>query len=111
MSTTTVILTNAPEFHMLDLELDSSAPVFTTMVEIADGTLLPWGVPGEDCPQLMGNVQWTTIGATYAVGHAVDVNYGNRRIAIIDLDNTEGMAVLRITNWVNEIEGATLAGL
>ena len=51
----------------------------------------------------MGQVTWDCLHHTMAVGFVGSPGDGenrNNRVAVFDLDNADGMDVIRITNWV-----------
>lgn len=64
--------------------------IFEVMVDTADATL--------------GVIEWFRLDATFAVGRITGqppLARGPERVAVIDLDVADGMAVIRIANWVN----------
>ncbi|QWY84431.1 hypothetical protein SEA_KNOCKER_90 [Mycobacterium phage Knocker] len=90
-----------------DMVADGNSPVFDTMICLADGSInAPFDGSEDD---FRADPRWFKIAATYAVGHIANMATCNEdRVAIIDLDNTDGLTVLRIVNWVNHIDGAVL---
>lgn len=88
-----------------DMVADGNAPVFDTMLCLADGSI---SAPFED-DHFRADAEWSTLRATWCAGTVFNtVTMTNDRIAVIDLDNANGLEVLRVINWVNHIDGADL---
>lgn len=122
MSTTIAIVTGTPDhrgpatepgvypvipgrMNTTDMEADGDTPVFDTMIALADGSI---SAPFND-DHLRSDVRWFKISAVIVAGHVYDTTTGSdNRVAVIDLDNANGLDVLRTVNWVNHIEDATL---
>jgi len=90
-----------------DMVCDSNSPVFDTMICLADGSVsAPFNGTEDD---FRAAPRWFKIAPTYAVGHIANLTTSTEdRIAVIDLDNADGLTVLRIVNWVNHADGAEL---
>lgn len=88
-----------------DLVVRGETPVFDTMLALADGTLnAPFG---DD--DFRSDPSWSKIARTWVAGTVANIATGeNDRIAVIDLDNTDGLTVLHLVNWVNHIDGALI---
>ena len=112
MTTTIAVLTgtapNSTDNGVLAVHTEDhggDAPVFDLMIELSD----PEGRNffGDGDTRL--GVSWIRVTATYVVGTVYNHQHGvTDRIAVIDLDNTGGLDVLHLTNWVNHIEAAKL---
>lgn len=98
MATTIAIITKG---NVLDIEEPSAAPIYQNMVDIADGTITPWGVDFNPLGTTT-TVTWTTLAATYAVGWTQDGDYNRHRIAILDVDNMGAQEAIKIAGYVNE---------
>jgi hypothetical protein len=122
MSTTIAIVTGTPDhrgpavdhgvypvipgrMNTADLVADGDSPVFDTMVSLADGSIVaPFNDDHDRC-----DVRWVAITTNWVAGYAHDITTGSpNRLAVIDLDNANGLDVLRVINWVNHIDGADL---
>lgn len=87
--------------NLLDIVEPSGSPVFQNMLDIADGTVLPWGHDRSVSP--IGQVHWHVIAPTYAIGRNDNADGGTLRIAVIDLDAADGLTAVMVTNWVNSL--------
>ena len=87
---------------VLDIEETSEAPIYQNMLDIAEGTIKPWGMSFNPHATATA-VNWTHLAPTYAIGWAQDADYNRHRIAIVDLDNTDARTAIRIAGYVNEL--------
>lgn len=97
MTTTVAIITTG---NILEIEEPSNAPVFQNMLDVSDGTILPWG---QDADFIGPQITWHTIAPTYAIGYATDTNMVSRKLAVMDLDNTNARDAITITGYVNNL--------
>lgn len=88
-----------------DMIVAGDTPVFDTMLGLADGAV---SAPFAD-DEFRSDPAWSRITRNWVAGTVANIGQSTTdRIAVIDLDNTDGLAVLHIINWVNHIDGATL---
>lgn len=89
-----------------DMVCDSNAaPVFDTMLCLADGSI---SAPFED-QDYRADAEWSRLTPNWVAGTVFNTStMTNDRIAVIDLDNANGLDVLHVINWVNHIDGAEL---
>ena len=97
MSTDVAIIV---EGNTLDIEEPSAAPIYQNMLDIADGTIKPWGMSFNPLGTTT-TVNWTHLAPTYAIGWAQDADYNLHRIAIVDLDNTDARTAVKVAGYVN----------
>lgn len=88
-----------------DMVADGDAPVFDTMLALADGSI---NAPFAD-DEFRADPRWSKITVNWVAGTVFNTTTGmDDRIAVIDLDNANGLDVLHVINWVNHIDGAVL---
>lgn len=84
------------------------AVLFDVMIGLTDGSLsLPW--PDADADHFRSDPTWHKLTPNWVAGTVANLGVSSTdRVAVIDLDNADGLDVLKVINWVNHIEGATL---
>ncbi|QHB37833.1 hypothetical protein I5G63_gp093 [Mycobacterium phage Imvubu] len=83
------------------------AILFDMMIGLTDGSIRP-PFEGNENDQRSG-VTWHKLTPNWVAGTVANLSYGTTdRVAVIDLDNANGLDVLKVINWVNHIEGAKL---
>lgn len=85
------------------------AVLFDVMIGLSDGSIRLPRPEGDTDDR--GGVTWHTMTPNWVAGQAHNLATATTdRVAVLDLDNADGLDVLKVINWVNHIDGADLPG-